>query len=582
MQSNTIPTSYLWKIGAPAGLGVMTTGLSMSKLAMRSGQFVYDYAEYPSLIKGGHNTYECHISTIPVTSSRSHIDCLICFNAETATLHEKRLDATSLIVFDPSQFTPSNSGTPIALPMNDLLAELQADKVMINMIALGASCALLGGSLDSLTALISEQFASKKGSDIADKNSACAAAGYSYVTTHHSQYIRQILAIPATTDKQVLLAGNDAFALGAVAADCKLYAAYPMSPSSSVLATLASWQRQTGMIVRHAEDEIGVVNEALGASFMGVRAATGTSGGGFALMTETISYAGVAELPLVIFVAQRPGPATGMPTWTEQGDLLFASFAGHGEFPKIVLAPGDPEEMVNLTQEAFDLADIYQLPVVVLSDKNLSESHFTFPLSRIETILSRAPQRGEIVREVTAEYQRYVATPNGISPRVLPGTAGTFFQANSYEHLADSHTTEDAEVRIEQVRKREQKIKTYFSAHYPAPNIEGDLDSAAAVLISWGGTKGAIRATQQELARRGTIVAHIHFSHVHPLNPDVLKPLLSHTLPYILIENNMSAQFGQLLRMATGFIPTHTITRFDGRPFCDTELAQEVTDLLNK
>lgn len=582
MSTNTSPTSYLWKIGAPAGLGVMTTGLAMSKLAMRAGQYVYDYAEYPSLIKGGHNTYECHISTAPVTATRSHVDCLVCFNAETASLHEKRLDETSLVVFDPSQFTPTGVGIKIALPMNDLLAELQADKVMINMIALGASCALLGGSLESLRALISEQFASKKGSEVAEKNSACAAAGFSYITSHFPQSIRQVLTTPATSEEQVLLAGNDGFALGAVAADCKLYAAYPMSPSSSVLATLAAWQRETGMIVRHAEDEIGVVNEALGASFMGVRAATGTSGGGFALMTETLSYAGVAEVPLVIFVAQRPGPATGMPTWTEQGDLLFACFAGHGEFPKIVLAPGDPQEMVTLTQQAFDLADIYQLPVIVLSDKNLSESHYTVPRSQIASFLSQPPQRGTVAQDGFATYERYAVTPDGISPRIVPGTRGTFFQANSYEHLADSHTTEDAEVRITQVRKREQKLKTYLSAHYPAPYTEGDLDSAEAVLISWGGTKGAVQAAQQELAHKGVSVAHIHFSYVHPLNPDMLSPLLTRSLPYILVENNMSAQFGQLLKLATGFVPTHTITRFDGRPFCDTELAAEISHLLGR
>lgn len=570
---------FLWKIGAPAGLGVMTTGLTMSKLSLRSGMYVYDYAEYPSLIKGGHNTYECCMSTRPVTNTKLGIDCLVCFNAETAALHSHRLTDQSLVLFDPAQFSLTTPGIQIPVPMQELMNELQADKVMINMVALGASCAILGGTLDLLQTLIREQFSNKKGTEVADKNCACAAAGFTYVTKKFPQHIATVLSTSVTQEDHIALAGNEAFALGAVGADCKLYAAYPMSPSSSVLTTLAAWQKETGMVVRHAEDEIGVINEALGASFMGVRAATGTSGGGFALMVETLSYAGVAELPLVVFVAQRPGPATGMPTWTEQGDLLFACFAGHGEFPKIVLAPGGPEEMVAQTKRAFDLADIYQLPVIILSDKNLSESHYSVSTARLAELMSTPNDRGKLLTQADAAYLRYAPSADGISPRILPGTAGTHFQANSYEHLPDGHTSEDAEVRIQQVNKRDQKIKTYLSQHFQMPTQYGDAAASDTVLISWGGTKGAVLEAQRILAAQGLPMEYLHFSSVYPLHAELLQPILNQPKKYIVIENNMTKQFAQLLRMATGFVPTNTITRYDGHPFIGEELAAEIRAL---
>ncbi len=573
-------SQFLWKIGAPAGLGVMTTGLLMSKLMVRSGLHVYDTSEYPSLIKGGHNTAESLCSREPLATTKRVVDCLVCFNAETATLHAERLTQDSLILFDPSQFTPSITGVPVALPMQDLLNELQAEKVMINMVALGASCALVGGSFELLSELISEQFVHKKGTDIAEKNIACANAGFTYIQTHFASLCRPVLSSGVAQEERVLLAGNEAFSLGAVAADCKFYAAYPMSPSSSVLTTLAAWQEQTGMVVRHAEDEIGVVNETLGASFMGVRAATGTSGGGFALMTESISYAGVAELPIVVFIAQRPGPATGMPTWTEQGDLYCACFAGHGEFPKIVIAPGDPLEMVALTQEAFNLADSYQLPVIVLSDKNLSEAHESISASQLAEVLKKPIDRGKLLTTAPDGYKRYALSEDGISPRLNPGTPGTYFQANSYEHLEDSHTTEDAAIRVQQAQKRQQKINTYLSKDYPLPEVAGELASAQVILVSWGGTKGVVRTAWQRLTKKGQSVAHLHFTHVHPLSPELITPLLKHEATYIMIENNMTAQFAGLLRMATGFVPKHTVTRFDGRPIEAETLETNILELM--
>lgn len=573
------PKHFLWKIGAPAGLGVMTTGLSLSKLATRSGYHIFDYAEYPSLIKGGHNTYEVNISKDPVRMIKFAIDCLVCFNEETFTLHNTRITPDTLLLYDPGQFEPVTDAKRIPVPFQELLAGLKADKIMVNMISLGASFALLGGKEDILNGMITDQF-KKKGDNIVELNITCARTGFEYVKQHFAEHITHILTYIENPEARTVLAGNDSFALGAVAADCRFYAAYPMSPSSSVLEILAGWQHKTGMVVRHAEDEIGVVNETLGASFAGVRAATGSSGGGFALMAETLSYAGIAEQPLVVFVAQRPGPATGMPTWTEQGDLLFTAFAGHGEFPKIVLAPGDPEEMLDLTMKAFDLADIYQTPVIVLSDKVLSESHYSVPLAKLETIMQQPINRGKTITEATElPYHRYVVTEDGISPRLIPGQKGVWYQANSYEHFPDSHTTEDAVVRKDQVDKRARKVETYFSNHFSAPTVYGDLGGAQTILFSWGGNKGAILDALEQLGNQGNQVAYIHFTHVYPLHTEAIKSLFGYDKPYILIENNSTGQFGLLLKMATGFDTPHKLLKYDGRPVFTEEVVAAVHEI---
>jgi 2-oxoglutarate ferredoxin oxidoreductase subunit alpha len=568
--------SMLWKIGGPAGQGIMTTGLSMSKLAARAGAYVFDYNEYPSLVQGGHNTYEVYFSTKERTASALPVDILICLNQETLANHEHRLAVQSRVMYDPAQFEPTSASETlqsqlVAVPFKEIVANQRASSIMANTVALGAGWALVGGSERFLQTLISEQFA-RKGDEVIQQNIACAMAGYAHVTNNFAGLIRPFPWL-SNLPEQALMTGNDAFSLGAVAAQCMLYASYPMTPSSTVLATLAAWQNATGMVVRHAEDEIGVISEALGASFAGVRAAVGTSGGGFALMTESISYAGVAEIPIVIFLSQRPGPATGMPTWTEQGDLLFAVHGGHGEFPKIVLAPGDVEEMLLMTQQAFDLADIYQLPVVLLSDKLLSESHKGVPMTEIQAATRTVPNRGELLSQTPKNYTRYAVTDTGISPRLLPGTPGAFYQANSYEHLEDSHTTENAAERIAQNLKRARKIETYMKTHWQPPAVYGDLDTAEVTFVSWGSTKGAIAQARSLL----TIpTAHIHFTHASHFDEQRLQPLFSHQTRYILVENNMTAQFGALLRMHTGIHLSDTILKYDGRPLYPEDILKGV------
>ncbi|MCX6731003.1 MAG: 2-oxoacid:acceptor oxidoreductase subunit alpha, partial [Candidatus Roizmanbacteria bacterium] len=303
---------------------------------------------------------------------------------------------------------------------------------------------------------------------------------------------------------------------------------YPMTPASTVLTSLAAWGKKTGMVVRHAEDEIAVINSAIGASFAGARSSVGSSGGGFALMVEAISMSGITEIPLVIFLSQRPGPATGMPTWTEQGELLFAIHGGHGEFPKIVLAPGDHTEMIELTLKAFDLADIYQVPVIVLSDMLLSEAHMSISYDEIqEKVNSYIPNRGKLIVNADETYKRYLLTDDGISPRLVPGETKTYYQSNSYEHLEDGHTTESDVERIRQVDKRALKMQKYMSDHFVAPTIIGDINTAQTVFVGWGSTKGVASEAIKQATELGKKAAYIHFSHMYPLDKSKIKALIS-------------------------------------------------------
>jgi len=583
---------FTWKIGGEAGFGIMTTGLVFSKIASRLGYYIFDTIEYPSLIRGGHNAYEVRVSAEKIHHLKKEIDVLVCLNEETFKKHQQRLTINSLVIFDEDEFKiKGKKYKKISIPLEKILLDLHGPVIMKNTIALGASLAVLGGKVDELLKIIVEQFG-RKGEEVVNFNKQFAQTGYDYVKKKYPQQIRPLL-IKKSLESKLVMTGNDAFSLASVIADCRIFCSYPMTPSSSVLTTLAAWQKKTGIVVRHAEDEISVINTALGTSFTGVRSAVGTSGGGFALMVEAVSLSGITETPLVIFLAQRPGPATGMPTWTEQGDLLFAVYAGHGEFPKIVLAPGDVEEMVELTGKAFNLADIYQLPVIVLSDMLLSESHESISKKFIDDFIkSYKVKRGKFLKEMTNDklqmtnqvqnpnvksknFLRYKITKDGISPRLIPGTPEYFYQANSYEHLEDGHTTEEAEPRKNQVEKRNRKWLTYLKEDFSLPKVYGDLEKAKTVFVSWGSGKGAVLEAQKQLGN----TALIHFTHVYPLDKEKVRPFFQKKKRYILVESNSWGQFGKLLQQETGVEIKERILKYDGRPITAEEVVKHVNSL---
>jgi 2-oxoglutarate ferredoxin oxidoreductase subunit alpha len=486
------------------------------------------------------------------------------------------------VLFDKDEFEIKEDIKKIIIPFKKTLSDLKGQPVMKNTIALGASIAILGGDIDQLINIISEQFA-KKGEEVINFNKQFVQAGFETVKKNYSENILNNL-VKRPGGEKLVLTGNDAFSLGSVIADARFYVAYPMTPSSTVLTDLAAWQEKIGMVVRHAEDEISVINTAIGSSFAGVRSAVGSSGGGFALMVESLSFAGITEIPIVVFIAQRPGPATGMPTWTEQGDLLFSVFSGHGEFPKIVLAPGDNEEMIELTAKAYNLADIYQMPVIVISDMYLSESHKSVEKSFVDSFVSKYQiNRGKLIGQdqisniKDGKYLRYKLSEDGISERLIPGTPGHFYQANSYEHVEDGHTTEEAQPRIDQVHKREKKWATYLKNDFVLPTVYGDLEGSETVFVSWGSTKGIVMQAQKLLLDKKVNSAFIHFNHIYPLDIDKTKELFNkQNKKYILVENNSWGQFGKLLKMETGFEFKEKLLRYDGRPIVAEDIVNKV------
>lgn len=574
---------YKIVIGGEAGFGIMTTGLVLSKIATRTGFDIFDYVQYPSLIRGGHNAYEIIVSDTPVHSILSGIDLLICLNEFTYTYHKSELKDSSLVVYDPQDFTPpQTSHVFVPVPFKDILKKEQGSSKMKNTVLIGAAIALLGADIAIMDKILEQEFG-KKGERIVTLNKKFLRMGYDYVKESNPQACSTILSQKANEWKEkVVMTGNDAFSLASVMAGAQFYAAYPMTPSSSVLATLASYQDKAPLVVRHSEDEIAVINSAIGASFAGVRSSVGTSGGGFALMVEGVSLAGVTETPIVIFLSQRPGPATGMPTWTEQGDLLFAVHSGHGEFPKIVLAPGDMKEMIALTLEAYNLADIYQTPVIVMSDMFLSEGHISINTDEIRNIAKGYKEdRGKLVTLVDGKkYDRYVLTDDGVSPRLIPGFKGVFYQANSYSHDETGHTTEDGNIRAQHVEKLFKKQTKYLAENFQGPTVFGDVDSATHIFVCWGSVKlpllDALTMLNEKREKNNTY-AVLHFHHVYPLHREKVQSYFSKKTRYILVENNHDGQFGKLLQQETGIEVTERIRRYDGRPISADQIVSYIT-----
>lgn len=570
------------KFGGEAGFGIMTTGHIIGKIATRSGYHAFEYAEYPSLIRGGHNVVEVRISDEKVYSQEKMVDILICLNKETYDLHKNELKDGAVVVYDEDKIKLDKlEGKNISylhLPFAEILKTGKFPVVMMNNIALGALMHIIGADFEVFKNLISENFA-RKGQEIIDKNIEAAKSGFDHIKNSYPSGYN--IKFPKKTEipRRMFITGNEMIGVGALAAQCKLYCAYPMTPTSALLHVLAAYAEKSGMVVKHAEDEISVINMALGGSWAGVRSMVGTSGGGFALMVESVSLAGITETPLVIVMGQRPGPATGMPTWTEQGDLLFIIHAGHGEFPKIVLAPGDVEEAYKLTVEAFNLADKYQTPVFIMGDKYLQEGHQSIDESELTNYKIQI-NRGKLLTEndlvSLGAYKRYQITDDGISPRALPGTKGSLHQANSYEHLEDGHTTEDGVERTKQVDKRNRKGATFLKNDFKLPQLFGKQD-AQLTIVSWGSMKGPILQAMKDANHKFN---YLHFSYLWPLDGKTVASVLKSLKSMLLVENNSTAQLGLLLRGATGINIENTLLKYSGRPIYPEEIIERVNQIL--
>lgn len=574
-----------WKIGGAAGYGIMAAGLVFGKTCMRGGLQVFDYTEYPSLIRGGHNTYHIRVDDHDVSAHDDRVDLLVALNTDTLLLHRDELEPGAGIIYDSAVVTMPLDEYKIKgfrlfpVPLTTIAKE-KGDLVMQNTVAIGASFALVKYPFHILEQVILDTFSGKKNEAVARMNVVSAKAGYDFIeSTYASNDFPFHLEPTAENPDRVLITGNEAIALGAIAAGCKFYVAYPMSPSSSILHTMAAYAEKFGIVVKHAEDEIGVVNMAIGASWAGVRSMLATSGGGFSLMVESLGLAGITETPLVMINAQRPGPATGLPTWSEQADLRFTIHAAQGEFPRFVLTPGDVEECFFAAGQAFNLAEKYQTPVIILLDKYLSECHTSvapFDTSRI-TI-----DRGEILTERDLngkkEFKRYAVTDSGISPRVFPGTLGGVHLANNDEHDEFGYSDESSENRTTQVEKRFRKLAG-VADKLPQPRLYGD-EHADVTLVGWGSTKGPIREAMHMLEGSGITVNHLHLMHVYPLPTKAISRVLDAAKKTIIVENNATGQLFGLIREWTGKEADAKMLKFDGRPFHPREIAESVKKIL--
>ncbi|MEJ5228122.1 2-oxoacid:acceptor oxidoreductase subunit alpha [Thermodesulfovibrio sp.] len=563
---------YSIKIGGEAGQGIQTVGETLSRLFARAGYYVFTHQDYESRIRGGHNFYQIRISDKPITASRTPIDILVALDRESIIQHERELSPTGHVLYDSSYLKEKyEKANFLDVPLFDLAIKHGGSKIMANTVAVGAVVGMLGMKPDIMYELIKKTF-KKKGSEVIEANLRASEAGYNFAREH---CLTCSFMVSGFESPKMLITGNEAIGAGACASGLKFYSAYPMTPSTGILNFVADKAKEFGIVVEQAEDEIAAINMALGASFAGVRAMTGTSGGGFALMVEGLSLAGMTETPLVIALAQRPGPATGLPTRTEQADLFFALFAGHGEFPRVLFAPGSPEEAFFLTNKAFDLAEKYQITVIILTDQYLADSQWSytgFDLSRLKYIDYRL-RNGEF--RALESYKRHAFTETGVSPLGVPGDSEHLVVTDSDEHDEEGHIIEDAETRIKMVEKRLFRKMPLIQREIEPPKLYGVLEPEI-VLTCWGSTYGIVREVVDELSNKFKITM-LHFSELYPFSNDLRwTEKIEKAKVTINIEQNATSQFAKLIRMETGIELKNHINRFDGRPFTLDELKERV------
>ncbi len=566
-----------WKIGGEAGFGILSTGNIFSKIFSRNGYYVIDNMEYPSLVRGGHNTFSVRVNIENIYSLSSSTDILVALNQETIKKHQDEVIYGGYIIYDGGEYDIKKvKGTRkdinyVSVPLLKIVSEINASKVMINNVALGACMELLNYDMELLKGVIRDVF-KKKPKKIVDLNIRAAELGCRFVKDRLKIKAFELEIVKPAN--KIRITGNDAVFLGGVRSGCKFYAAYPMTPSSSILHSFASVEEDFNIVTKHAEDEIAVINMAIGASFAGARAMVATSGGGFSLMNEGLGSAAMTETPLVLVLCQRPGPATGLPTWTGQGDMLFAIHSSHGEFLRVVMAPGDPEECFHCTGEAFNLAEKYQIPVIIILDKHLAESHFSLDNLDFKKI---NVERGKLIKrnkDIPGDFLRYKDTEDGISPRVVLGLEDGIHIANSDEHDEYGYSEEDAQNRKMMTDKRFKKITDLFS-EIPLPGVYGPAD-AEITLLAWGSCKGPILEAMKILNAKEKKANLIHFKYLFPFDSEFVGNLLSKNSKNVIIENNKTSQLSKLIMMNTGYRIKNKILKYSGRQFLPEEIINGV------
>jgi len=570
-------------IGGAAGQGVATPGDIFAKIFSRRGLHLNAYNAYQSIIRGGHTFLTIRTGLERVTNMGDRLDLLIPLNQDAMDRHLGLLREGAACIYNAETIKPGEAAHGVALcpiPVSSL-ADISRNKVAQNTLAVGAGLNMMGIGFQALEEVLSEQF-KKKGAAVVSENVGIARAGYEYAAKNFKPFA---WPLPRSDNRYAVLSGNIAMAMGGAAAGVKFYCAYPMSPSTGVLHWMAAHARKANIMVRQVEDEIGVVNMAIGAAHAGVRSMCATSGGGFALMSEGLGLSAMMETPVVVIDCQRAGPSTGVPTKTEQGDLWQMLGAAFGDYPRVIAAPLDIEDCFKIIPEIFNIADRYQCPGIVLCDLLLSEGRLSVDPKELD--FAPGVDRGELITTTSGPngdtaYKRYKITNSGISPRAVPGVPGYTHTAASDEHDEDGVLISDEFTnptkRRAMMEKRMRKVNG-IEASVPAPELWGPRN-AEVTLIGWGSTKGVIGEACEILNEQGISANHLQIRWLVPLHGDAILNILGSARHTIIVENNYSGQFARYLRSETSFVPNGHIRKYDGEPFMPHHIVEAVKEQL--
>jgi 2-oxoglutarate ferredoxin oxidoreductase subunit alpha len=572
-------------IGGAAGQGVATPGDIFAKIFSRRGLNLNAYNAYQSIIRGGHTFLTIRTGAEKVTNMGDRIDLLIPLNQDSMDRHLKLLTAGAACIYNADTIQPTSAADGVQLcplPVSEL-ADITRNKVAQNTLAIGAGLHMMGIGFQALEEVLKEQF-KKKGDAVVAENVGVARAGYDYAAAHFTAFPNPL---PKTESRYAILSGNIAMAMGGAAAGVKFYCAYPMSPSTGVLHWMAAHARKAGIMVRQVEDEIGVINMAIGAAHAGVRAMCATSGGGFALMSEGLGMSAMIETPVVVINCQRAGPSTGVPTKTEQGDLWQMLGAAFGDYPRVIAAPLDIGDCFKIIPEMFNLVDRFQCPGLVLCDLLLSEGRlsvhpedldFNPSIDRGELITASNGDAAAAAPVTKSDYKRYRFTESGISPRAVPGVPGHVHTVATDEHEEDGVLISDEFTnpikRRAMMEKRMRKVAGIEAAVSP-PTLWGPRD-ADVTLIGWGSTKGVIEEACEILNEQGISANQLQIRWLVPLHGEAILEILKNSRHTIIVENNFSGQFARYLRSETSFVPNGHIRKYDGEPFMPHHLVEAV------
>ena len=571
-----------WKVGGQQGEGIESTGEIFSMAMNRLGYFLYGYRHFSSRIKGGHTNNKITVRPTEVRSIADDLDILVAFDQETIDVNYKELTEKGIILADAKfgPVKPEDSKAPLfAVPFTEIAAEL-GTSLMKNMVAIGATAALLNLENTVFQSVVDEIFG-KKGEEVVQKNLDAIARGREMMHELVGDRVGEWELAPADGKRRMFMIGNDAVALGALAAGVRFMAAYPITPASEIMEYLIKKLPKFGGAVIQTEDEIAAATMAIGANFGGVRSFTASAGPGLSLMMEAIGLSGMTEQPLVVIDTQRGGPSTGLPTKQEQSDLMAMLYGTHGEIPKVVIAPSTMEEAFFDTIQAFNIAEELQLPVILITDLQLSLGKQTvepFDYSKIEI------RRGKIVTEAIEEapdkayFKRYENTEDGVSPRVFPGQLNGIHHVTGVEHDETGKPSEATGNRRTQMDKRFRKLEALqfdTPVYKNTPHEEADV-----LLVGFNSTRGALEEVQERLNEQGMKVNHAHIRLIHPFPSTDMAPLVAKAKKVIVVENNYTGQLANIMKMNIGgHDKIETITKYDGTPFLPGELENKVKEL---